>query len=164
MFDNEYVLDIWRFQWLFGMGILATKCKKLISTENKIEVSCCFKPFTLIYLGSPHYWPRSLHLLCSNFLPKANRFVYLAFLLGLSGSTAVGVGGGSHWGATSLETGCWLVSCPSPVWDTWHGIRGSLPREVSPPLFSNFTLSELPRRPGMLHITWKWFGGQGKEE
>lgn len=75
--------------------------------------------FTLICLGSPHYWPRSLHLLCSNFLPKAT-----ALYIWLFSWDSQAVQQWEWWGARTEEPHPWdrLLACfmSTSVWDTWH--------------------------------------------
>lgn len=99
--------------------------------------------FTLICLGSPHYWPRSLHLLCSNFLPKAT-----ALYIWLFSWDSQAVQQWEWWGARTEEPHPWdrLLACfmSTSVWDTWHRYQRVFAPEKCRFHFSNFTLSELP--------------------
>lgn len=155
MFDNEYVLDIWRFQWLFGMGILVYKMQKLISTE--INSISCFKSF-YFNIPSPHcdlevcifyvvtFWKQPLCI--SGFSPGTLRQYS-------SGSD----------GARTEEPHPWdrLLACfmSTSVWDTWRKSEGLCPERRFHFLISHYL--SFPGETGMLR-TWKWFGGQGKEE
>ena len=163
MFDNEYVLDIWRFQWLFGMGILVYKMQKVDFYRNKQQkFLVVLNLFTLICLGSPLYWPRSLPLLCSNFLLKPTTLYIWLFSW-----DSQAVQQWQCWGAHTEEPHPWdrldLFHVHVCMRHLAQVSKGLCPGEVSPPL-SSFTLSELPWwDPGYYRLLENDLGGQGKK-